>query len=66
MEGFCGRRQKCAYDIKNNDKDQIKSLEEEIKKLNGEMDEMDVNYLIFLKQEGIKLQKDVVDKKGEI
>ena len=53
---------------KNNDKEEIKSLKEEVKNLNAEMDVMKntVNSLICLKQEGVKVQKDVVDIKGEI
>ena len=68
MEGFCGRGQKCAYNHKNNDKEKIKLLKEEVKNLNDQMDEMknSVKSLICLKLEGIKLQKDVVNIKGEI
>ena len=71
MMGFCQIGQKCAYDHKirsNNDIEEIKSLKEDVTNLKAEMDAMKdtLNYLVSLRQDRTKLEKDVADIKDQI
>ena len=71
MEGFCKRGQTCAYNHKlrlSYDKEEIISLQEDVKNLNAEINGMKetLNSLISIKQEASQIQKDVTDIKEEI
>ena len=70
MERFSRIRQLCAYNHKtrSNHNEEIKSLQKDVKNLKSELYVMSntVKSVIYLKQEGIKLQKDVTDIKEDI